>query len=108
MLKEISEEDDIRVKEYADWATVELPKVRAALAASQQEALSTVDVPVLAPLEEDVLWESTSNNLSESAELRPRERGKKASTSKKRMPLVVAGIVVALVGLLGTLAIILF
>ena len=108
LLKEISEEEDIRVKEFADWATVELPKVRVALAASQQEALSTVDVPVLAPLEEDVLWESTSDNLSESAELRPRERGKKVSRSNKRVPLVVAGIIVAAVALLGTLAMILF
>ena len=100
LLKEISKEGDVRVKKYSDWATVELPRVRTALAASQQEALSTVDVPVLAPLEEDVLWESSSSDLSGSAELRPRDRGKKALESKKRKPWLVIGVIVAVVALL--------
>ena len=107
LLKEISEKNDARLKEYSDWATVELPKIRTALAASQQEALSTVDVPVLAPLEEDVLWESSARDLSESAELRPRERGKKALAGKKRKPWLVIGILSAVIALLGTLAVIL-
>ena len=89
------------MEKYADWAATELPGVRAALAASQQEALSAVDVPVLAPLEEDVLWESTSGDLSESAELRPRDRGRDAVVRKKNVSLWVSVSVIAAIIVLG-------
>lgn len=104
LLKSIARKDDVEVKKYADWATAELPRVRAALAASQEAALSAIDVPVLAPLEEDVLWESSSGDLSASAELRPRERSKRGAAGNKRLPLLMGGIALALLALGGVLA----
>ena len=104
LLKAIAGKGDVEVKKYADWATAELPRVRAALAASQEAALSAIDVPVLAPLEEDVLWESSSGDLSASAELRPRERSKKGGAGNNRLPLLIGGIALALLAAVGVLA----
>ena len=95
---------DVEVKKYADWATAELPRVRAALAASQEAALSAVDVPVLAPLEEGVLWESSSGDLSASAELRPRGRLKKGAAGINRLPLLIGGIALVVLAAVGVLA----
>ena len=104
LLKAIAGKGDVEVKKYADWATAELPRVRAALAASQEAALSSVDVPVLAPLEEGVLWESSSGDLSASAELRPRGRLKKGAAGINRLPLLIGGIALVVLAAVGVLA----
>ena len=66
--------------------------------------MSAIDVPVLAPLEEDVLWESSSGDLSASAELRPRERAKKGGIGNNRLPLFIGGIALVLLAAVGVLA----
>ncbi|MBC19964.1 MAG: hypothetical protein CMJ74_06855 [Planctomycetaceae bacterium] len=107
LLKQIADNRAAGLEKYADWAKAELPGVRSALAASQQEALSAVDVPVLRPLQEDVLWESTSVDLSESAELRPRDRGKSTVEHKKNLFLWIGGFLIVFLVVLGLVAIVL-
>ena len=97
LLIAIAAEEDVRVKKYADWAVGELPRIRGVLAASQEAALSAIDVPTLASLEEDVLWEDSVDDLSASAELQPRERGKKSVQKNRRTTLLIGGLALAMV-----------
>jgi len=106
LLKQIANEKDLRFAKYAEWAATELPRIRGVVAANQDAALSATDVPVLAPLEEDILWESSSDDLSASALLRPRERST-AGTKKKRGTLLLIGTVIALIGVIGILVLVL-
>ena len=106
LLKQIANEKDLRFAKYAEWAATELPRIRGVVAANQDAALSATDVPVLAPLEEDILWESSSDDLSASAQLRPRERST-AGTKKQRRTLLLIGAVIALFGVIGILTLVL-
>jgi serine/threonine protein kinase len=106
LLKKIADEKDLRFAKYAKWAATELPRIRGVMVASQDAALSAMDIPVLAPLEEDILWEGSSDDLSASAQLRPRERGT-AGTKRNKRPLLLIGAVIVLIGVIGILTLVL-